>query len=136
MEECIFCKIASGEIPASKVYEDQRMIAFLDIMPASLGHTLIVPKKHYAHLEDADRSDFAAAMALARRIANSVKKAIACDGVNVLINNREAAGQVVPHLHIHVIPRWKGDCLKFDWPHMKYGEGQMKEYQDKIASSI
>jgi histidine triad (HIT) family protein len=108
-ENCLFCKIISGEIPSKRVYEDDYVYAFLDIYPASEGHTLIAPKKHYNSFTDMDPEDVARLFEAARKITVAVEKAFSAEGSNIGINNGEVAGQEVPHVHVHVIPRKKGD---------------------------
>jgi histidine triad (HIT) family protein len=108
-ENCLFCKIISGEIPSKRVYEDDYVYAFLDIYPASEGHTLVTPKKHYNSFTDMDPEDVARLFEAARKITAAVEKAFSAEGSNIGINNGEVAGQEVPHVHVHVIPRKKGD---------------------------
>lgn len=108
-ENCLFCKIISGEIPSNKVYEDNAVFAFLDIYPASEGHTLIAPKKHYSNFTDMSTEDVASLFEAARKITAAVEKTFSAQGSNIGINNGEVAGQEVPHVHVHVIPRKKGD---------------------------
>lgn len=108
-ENCLFCKIISGEIPSKKVYEDDTVFAFLDIYPASEGHTLVAPKKHYSNFTDMSAEDVASLFEAARKITAAVEKAFSAQGSNIGINNGEVAGQEVPHVHVHVIPRKKGD---------------------------
>ncbi|HOW14090.1 HIT family protein [Methanosarcina sp.] len=108
-ENCLFCKIISGEIPSKLVYEDDYVYAFLDIYPASEGHTLVAPRKHFSSFTDMGPEDVARLFEAARKITAAVEKAFSADGSNIGINNGEAAGQEVPHVHVHVIPRKKGD---------------------------
>ena len=110
MTECIFCTIIRGEIPAQKVYEDDHTIAFLDIHPASKGHTLIVPKKHYPLLGDMPETEFLWFMESFRKIVRGFSQYT--DAFNVLQNNGSDAGQLVPHVHFHIIPRRPGDGIK------------------------
>ena len=107
--DCLFCKIIKGEIPSSKVYEDERVFAFLDIGPINKGHTLVIPKKHVTNIFDIETEDLDALSEAVRKIAPAVKKALDADGVNIMSSNGEAAGQVIMHSHIHIIPRFKGD---------------------------
>lgn len=108
-ENCIFCKILAGEIPAQTVYEDDSFQAILDVNPAARGHVIILPKNHAANLFELSEEDAAGIMIVAKKIAAAVKKTYKCDGINVLQNNGAAAGQSVFHLHVHVIPRFEGD---------------------------
>jgi len=116
MPECIFCKIVAGSIPCTKVYEDAHVLSFLDIGPISPGHTLLVPKKHYGAIMEMPAGEVAALFKPVAALAAAVKAAVGADGINVLQNNGPTAGQVVPHLHIHLIPRWPDDGLGFRWP--------------------
>jgi histidine triad (HIT) family protein len=108
-EDCLFCKIISGKIPSNKVYEDDAVFAFLDIYPASEGHTLVAPKKHFSNFTDMSAEDVASLFETARKITAAVEKAFSAEGSNIGINNGEVAGQEIPHVHVHVIPRRKGD---------------------------
>ena len=116
MPECIFCKIVAGSIPCTKVYEDAHVLSFLDIGPISPGHTLLLPKKHYGAIMEMPAGEVAALFKPVAALAAAVKAAVGADGINVLQNNGPTAGQVVPHLHIHLIPRWPDDGLGFRWP--------------------
>ncbi len=109
MEDCIFCKIIKGEIPNHTVYEDERALAFLDIYPHAKGHTVVIPKKHvetYFDLDDEQVKNFSLGV---RNTMKKVQEVLQSDGFNVGWNQNEVAGQVVPHLHMHIIPRYKGD---------------------------
>lgn len=108
-ENCIFCKIIEGEIPSTAVYEDEDFRAILDVNPAARGHVIILPKKHAADIYELPEEDAAKIFVVAKKIAAAIKKTYSCDGVNILQNNGEAAGQTVFHLHVHVIPRFTGD---------------------------
>ena len=125
MNDCIFCKIAAGEIPSFKVYEDGDVLAYLDINPFAKGHTLVIPKAHSSGLVDTDNDRLAMVMAAVRKVASHLKTALPCDGFNILQNNGAAAGQTVNHLHFHIIPRYNGEELKFE-PH----PGDMAELDD------
>ena len=112
--DCIFCAIADGEIPSFKVYEDDLVLAYLDINPFSKGHTLVIPKKHSKGLLDTDDETLAAVIARVKQVAAHVAAKLGCDGFNILQNNGAAAGQTVRHVHFHIIPRWSGDPLVFE----------------------
>ena len=107
--DCIFCAIAEGEIPSFKVYEDELVLAYLDINPFSKGHTLVIPKKHSAGLLDTDDETLAIIIARVKKVASHLKEKLGCDGFNIVQNNGEAAGQTVRHVHFHIVPRWNGD---------------------------
>ena len=108
-ENCLFCKIIAGKIPSNKIYENDAAFAFLDVYPASEGHTLVVPKKHFSNFTDMDAESVASLFEVARKITAAVEKATSAEGSNIGINNGEVAGQEIPHVHIHIIPRRKGD---------------------------
>ena len=103
---CIFCAIAAGEIPSFKIYEDDDVLAYLDINPFTEGHTLVIPKAHYVGLLDAPDSTLATLVSRVRQVATHLKEALPCDGFNILQNNGAAAGQTVPHIHFHIVPRY------------------------------
>lgn len=106
MNDCIFCKIAGGEIPSTTLYEDDQVRVIFDVNPASTGHALILPKKHYASLLEYPAEDLGAVFETAQKVGKAMEKGLKCDGVNILANCREAAGQTIDHFHVHVIPRY------------------------------
>ncbi len=108
-EDCLFCKIASGTIPSEKVYEDDHTFAFLDINPINKGHTLVIPKHHAENIMTIRKDDLAAVMETVRMLAPVIQRAVSADGINIGINNGSAAGQVIFHAHVHVMPRFDGD---------------------------
>lgn len=114
-DDCIFCKILKGEIPSYKVYEDDSFIGILDINPSAKGHVIIIPKNHAANIFEISEKDAKEIFVVAKKIAEAIKKAYQPDGINILQNNGEAAGQTVFHLHVHVIPRYKDDTIKIEW---------------------
>ncbi|MCR4716204.1 MAG: HIT family protein [Lachnospiraceae bacterium] len=114
-DDCIFCKIANGDIPSNSIYEDDDFKVFLDLSPANKGHALIVPKVHYDNAYEMDDEFAAKVFPLATKVARAVKKALNADGVNILQNNEEVAGQTVFHFHMHVIPRFKDDTVNVSW---------------------
>lgn len=109
---CIFCKIANGEIPAATLYEDEDFRVILDLGPASRGHTLILPKEHAANLYELPDDLASKAMIVAKKVGAKLVEGLGCDGLNIVQNNGEAAGQTVFHFHMHLIPRYKGDDVK------------------------
>ena len=116
MSDCIFCKILAGEIPASKVYEDEQVLAFLDISQVTPGHTLVVPKEHHRNLLEMDAASASQLFAKIPVIAQKVMKATQADGMNILANCEEVAGQTVFHTHVHLVPRYGDeDDLKIDF---------------------
>lgn len=135
MEDCIFCKIIAGEIPSTKVYEDDKVFCFLDIAPINKGHTLVIPKKHAENLYSIPRDDLAFCVEACQSMAKALKASLRCDGVNLGMNNEKPAGQLVLHAHFHVIPRYEGDGLKH-WPGGAYAEGEAEELATKIQGSL
>jgi len=131
--DCIFCKIVAGELPSFKVYEDAETLAFLDIRPVNPGHTLVVPKNHSANIFDVSPEDWTAVTNVVRTLAPVIEKAVAADGININMNNREHAGQVVDHVHVHIIPRFKGDGFKL-WHQTPYKDGEAVKVQAKIKA--
>jgi len=110
-QNCIFCKIAVGKLAASILYEDERLMAIMDAFPATEGHVLIIPKKHAENLHDLPEETAAAILPLAQKIARQLDAALNPAGLNILQNNGKAAGQVVFHYHLHLIPRYEGDSV-------------------------
>lgn len=115
MKECIFCKIAKGEIPSATLYEDEEFRVILDLGPANKGHALVLPKAHYENLYDLPDEMAAHAMILAKKMATKMKGILNCDGYNLVQNNGEAAGQTVFHFHMHLIPRYTDDHAGITW---------------------
>jgi len=134
--ECIFCKIVSGELPSERVYEDEATVAFLDINPIAPGHTLVVPKTHCQDLLDAPAEVVSAVVGAAQRVAPAVLKATGAEGFNFFQFNGSCAGQVVMHLHFHIIPRRPGDGVAFGWEQGKYGEGEMATLGARIRDAL
>ena len=136
MADCIFCKIINGEIPATKVFEDDLVFAFLDIQPINPGHTLVIPKKHAGSLDELDEDLAGHLMKAAKKIASSIRKSgLKCEGVNLHVADGAVAGQEVPHVHLHVIPRFAGDGfgLKFG---PGFGKSPSPEEMADVAESI
>lgn len=135
---CIFCKIIDGGIPSTTIYEDEVVKCILDLSQAGIGHTLVIPKKHYANVLEIDDDTFSYAMKIAKRIAVALKKTFNCDGINILNNCGEAAGQTVFHLHIHVIPRFFNDTVDIKWvDHSnKFDPANFEELKKKIVSNL
>ena len=131
MADCIFCKILAGEIPSTTVYEDEHCKAILDVNPAARGHVIVLPKVHAADIFEIPDEALGHAMCAAKKVAIALKKAYHCDGVNIVQNNGEVAGQTVFHLHIHVIPRFAGDTVSVGWK-----PGEMPTDMDVIAEEI
>ncbi len=135
-EECVFCKIIKKELPARVVYEDDNVIAFLDINPVSKGHTLVVPKKHYRNMVDAPDEVVAKVHIVAKKIGIAAMEVLGAKGFNVISNNEKVAGQEVFHFHVHVIPRYTGDELHYDVKGYKYTEGEADEVAKKLNEAL
>ena len=129
----IFEMIINGDIPSTKLYEDDLCIAILDINPVNKGHALVISRKCYPTFTDVPMETLSHMMEIARRIDQKQREALGADGTNIMINNSPASGQEVPHLHIHVIPRYKDDGISFFPPSMKYEDGEASEYGRKLA---
>jgi len=115
VSECIFCKIVDGELPATLVASDERVLAFMDINPATAGHTLVIPRAHAQDIHDVPAEDLAATVLLAQRVAGLARERLGADGVTLMQASGRAAWQTVFHFHIHVIPRYAGDPLVLPW---------------------
>ena len=131
-ESCIFCKIVSGAVPASRVLQDDASLAFLDIGPLARGHLLLVPKEHYLTLDQMPSSLAAAVLKNLPSLVRAVQAVTGCQGVNVLQNNGRAAHQLVGHVHFHIIPRNPGDEFHFNWPAGAYSPGDV----DRLAQAL
>lgn len=130
-KDCIFCKLANGEIPTTSIYEDEDFKVIMDLGPASRGHSIILPKTHAANLYELPDDYCSKIMGVAKKCAAAMKKSLNCDGLNVLQNNGEAAGQTVFHLHVHLIPRYKDDQVNITWK-----PGEPEEDMGAIAEQI
>ena len=135
-EDCIFCKIAKGEIHSATVYEDSHFTVILDVNPATKGHCLIIPKEHFDNIYDLDGETAGKLFALATCIARAMRDALKCDGLNLVQNNGEIAGQTVNHFHLHLIPRYEGDGLNPNWPQQEISAEQLEEIRQSIKKSI
>jgi histidine triad (HIT) family protein len=132
---CIFCAIVRGDAPSDRVYEDDRILAFMDIQPVGDGHTLVIPKRHYENLLEADEASLLAVMSVSRRLAHALKRALAPDGIGVHQLNGAAAGQTVFHYHMHLIPRNHGDPIAFHG--RKAGDpARLAENARRIATAL
>ena len=135
MNDCIFCKIIKGELPSSKVYEDEHVVAFLDIHPTRPGHTLLVPKAHCNDFLDCNPEVGTQLIKAAQKVAAAVVKGVGAEGFNLGVNNGRAAGQIIFHLHMHIIPRKAGDGLK-PWGQGEYAEGEMESIAEAIRNAV
>ncbi|MBS7286009.1 MAG: HIT family protein [Kiritimatiellae bacterium] len=120
--DCVFCAIAAGEIPSFKIYEDDSVLAFLDINPFSEGHTLVIPKEHYKNLLEVPPAVLAVLLERVQKVASHIAAALPCEGFNILQNNGAVAGQTVNHIHFHIVPRSEGSGLTFE-----SGKGDMEK---------
>ena len=126
-EDCIFCKIAGGEIPSRTLYEDKLFRVILDLAPATKGHALILPKEHADNLYDLPGETASAVMILAKKLAFVMRERLSCDGLNLVQNNGEAAGQTVSHFHLHMIPRYINDGQTLGWAPSEPAEEELDE---------
>jgi len=133
---CIFCKIASGQIPATKVLEDEYAVAFLDIGPLAEGHTLLIPRDHFETVDQMSSEKVGGMLRHLPALVKAVRASTGCEGVNVLQNNGRIAHQVVMHVHFHVIPRNRGDEFHFNWPAGRYPEGRMEQLAQAIRENL
>lgn len=131
-ENCIFCKIAAGEIPSATIYEDADFRVILDIEPASKGHALILPKEHCANLYELPEELASKVLVVAKKVVTAMTEVLGCDGYNVLQNNGEVAGQTVFHFHMHLIPRYKDDQVNIKWEPGTLKEEWKKEILEKM----
>jgi histidine triad (HIT) family protein len=136
MDGCVFCKMVAGEIPVAKVYEDEAVFAFLDIGPLSDGHTLVIPKQHCSSVHECSPEVLAQVAARLGTVAKAVAKTTGADGYNVLCNNGRAAGQVVEHLHFHIIPRKTGDGVFTEWRASQYEQGRIEDLAGRIRKNL
>lgn len=135
-QDCIFCKIAAGQIHSNKVYEDDSVFAFLDIAPLSEGHTLVIPKSHFETLDQCPADVLSDVAMCAGKVASAVVSALGCEGYNVLCNNGKVAGQEVGHMHFHIIPRNRVDGIFTQWPSKEYSEGVAEAVVNKIREKL
>ena len=136
MEDCIFCRIVRGEIPSSRVLETDAVLAFLDINPVSKGHTLVIPKAHYATFPEMPAAVLTQLGEALQEIGSAVTSQLSSAGFNMLLNNGTAAGQLIDHAHFHLIPRNHADGV-MAWPEVRpYAEGEMEKIRQKLASEV
>ena len=135
-DDCIFCKLANGEIPTATLYEDNDFRVILDLGPASKGHALILPKEHYDNLYELDDEIASKVLVLAKKMITRMTKALGCDGYNLVQNKGEAAGQTVHHFHLHLIPRYKDDQVGLGWNMGKLTDEDKEEILTKFHETI
>lgn len=130
---CIFCKIANGEIPSKTLYEDDNFRVILDLGPATKGHALVLPKEHYANLYDLPEETAGEAMKLAKRMVIKMTERLGCEGFNLVQNNGDLAGQTVFHFHMHMIPRYQADGQKIGWKPQEISQEELEEIKNTIV---
>ena len=136
-QECVFCRINRGEIPSTTIYENEEFRVMLDRFPASKGHILILPKKHIEDIYDLEPESAGRLFQLATMFSTIIKRTFANDGLNIIQNNGKAAGQTVPHYHLHMIPRYENDHMQIGWaPDEKVTVEQLEEYANQIKSQM
>ena len=133
--DCIFCKIVDQEIPSFRIYEDRRFLAFLDINPINKGHLLVIPKEHYENLGMVPVDLVKDIMPVIKKLSSAVVDGTGAGGFNLVVNNGQAAGQLVNHLHFHIIPRFKDDKLH-PWPGRQYQDGEMENYRERLLKAL
>ena len=133
---CVFCKIVAGQIPALKVFEDDSTLSFVDIGPLAEGHLLVIPKQHFETLHEMSPEKVAALTRHLPRLGQAVMKAVSAQGYNVLQNNGKVSGQVVLHVHFHIIPRVADDGLGYRWNASKYPEGRAEAVRQQIVNAF
>lgn len=131
-DDCIFCKIANGEIPSKTLYEDERFRVILDLGPAARGHALVIPREHASDLYELPEETASQVLVLAKKIAVRMADKLHCDGLNLIQNNGEAAGQTVPHFHLHMIPRYLKDGQKIGWVPGKPTQEELEAVRKQI----
>ena len=135
MDSCIFCKTANGEIPSNTIYEDDKFRVILDNGPATKGHALVLPKKHYANLFEMPEDLLADAAVVAKKVASNIKDKLSCDGLNLVQNNGETAGQTVMHFHLHIIPRYENDGQHILWNPTSPSAEELVEVKNTIVGA-
>lgn len=135
MSDCIFCKIVRGDLPSYKVYEDEKTYAFLDINPVNPGHTLVIPKKHALDVFEIEEGEWDAIMRTVRKVSHALEKSLSPAGINLAMNNRSGAGQVVFHAHVHIMPRYPNDGHEL-WKGRPYATGEAAALLEKVNASF
>lgn len=135
-KDCIFCKLAGGEIPSATIYENSDFRVFMDVAPANRGHVLIVPKEHFKDIFDIDAMTAGKLFSLATEVARAMKSVLDCDGMNLVQNNGTVAGQTVFHFHLHLIPRYANDGVKIGWQPGESSPTELQELAKEIRKKI
>ena len=136
MSDCIFCKIIAGEIPSRKIYEDDLVFAFLDIAPINHGHILVIPKEHHESASSIPEAIAGRMMKVGSRLGIALKRALDYDAYNLHLADGKAAGQVVMHAHLHVVPRGIDDDFRWNWRQLPYADGEMNDVAEKILKKF
>lgn len=136
MKDCLFCKIANGDFDSATIFETNEFRVILDKFPSGQGHALVMPKEHYTDIYEMDAETGGKLFALTTVVAKAIKKVLKCDGMNILQNNGVAAGQTVMHFHIHLIPRFEGDGLRFAWPTKSFTDEEMQVLAAEISKVV
>lgn len=136
MSQCIFCKIIAGEIPAAKIYEDELVLAFLDIGPINFGHTLVIPKEHHESSATIPEATAGRMFRVGSRIGIALKRKFEYEAFNLHLADGTAAGQVVMHAHLHVVPRGVEDGFRWNWRQLSYKEGELKEFAEELSARV
>ncbi len=135
MPDCIFCKIVRGDLPSYKIYEDENVYAFLDINPVNPGHTLVIPKKHAPDIFEIEESEWQHVMSAVRKISHAIETSLQPIGINLAMNNRPGAGQVVFHAHVHIMPRYENDGHAL-WKGKPYPQGEADTTLERIRAAL
>lgn len=136
MDECVFCRIAAGRIPASWVYRDERVLAFMDIGQVNLGHVLVATRAHVENIYGLGTQDAAAVFTTATRVAQAIKRETGCEGLNLFQANEKAGYQTVFHFHVHVLPRWRHDGLEVKWPSRNPPRAELDAWAGRLAAAL
>ncbi len=136
MDDCIFCKIINGEIPSYTIYKDEKTLAFLDIVPNTRGHALVIPRKHARNIIDMDDTDLEAVFRTVKKVVSSMKFLLDLDGLNLVVNQGEMAGQVIHHFHCHIIPRYIDDGINYSAKGYSSSQEELEELAGKISDDI
>lgn len=131
-DNCIFCKIMNGEIPSNVLYENEKFKVILDRFPAAKGHMLVIPKNHYSNLFEMPEDHLSEVMILVKKMTNVLDEKYKPDGINIVQNNGEVAGQSVFHFHMHIIPRYKGDDVKVGWNALQFSDDEIKSHCEEL----
>ena len=135
-EDCVFCKIVNGDIPSNTIYENSEFKVIMDISPATKGHVLVLPKEHFKDIYDIDAETAGKLSQLAAVVARALKEVLHCDGLNIIQNNGEIAGQTVFHFHMHLIPRYEGDDVTVKWKEHSMDAEEMDQLRKDIRKAL